>query len=56
LTPQNQYLGSRSPPLTEGESDQHDQITQQPQNDLEWRTHGFMMPHRLCVGIDYAIE
>jgi hypothetical protein len=56
LTPQNQDLGGRSAPPPEGESGQGDQIGQQPQNDLELRNHGFIMPHRLCVGIDYAIE
>jgi hypothetical protein len=35
LTPHNQDLGGRSPPLPEAESDQRDQINQQPQNDLE---------------------
>ena len=52
MTPQNQDLGGRSPSLPESESGQRDQIDQQPQNYLESRDHGFMMPHRHCVGID----
>jgi hypothetical protein len=47
LTPQNQNLSGRRPPLAEDESGQHDQIGQQPQNNLKSHNHGLMMPHRL---------
>jgi hypothetical protein len=35
LTPQNQDLGGRRPPLPEGESGQGDEIDQQPHNHLK---------------------
>jgi len=35
LTPQNQELGARSPPVSGGESGQRDPNGQQPQNNLD---------------------
>jgi len=35
LTPQNQDLGGRRPPVSEGHNGQCHQIGQQPQNNLE---------------------
>jgi len=56
LTPQNIDLGGRGLPQPEGESGPRDQIDQSPQNNLEQRNRGFMMPHRLAWAWTVAIE